>query len=233
VADYRIEFSKGAEVRFLSHLELMRAFERAIRRAELPIAFSEGFNPHPKMSFSSALAVGVTCDKEYLDLELQQELNAQEVMERLNQSLPPGFKVRRCILLQKKERALMAMVAEASYKVKVSLLSPVTKEVIDEAVDRLLAKESLIIEKKAKKGSKLKEIRPGIFALKCVEANNEWAEFIFTVQAGSEGNIRPEEVLKALTEIVHLPLDLSTLVIHRAGIYTKGRKDLMSVVTKE
>ena len=79
-----LQYSKGEEARFLSHLDLMRAMERALRRARLPLAFSEGYNPHPRVAYASALAVGVTSEGEYLDLELEEDLSAQEVVDALS-----------------------------------------------------------------------------------------------------------------------------------------------------
>lgn len=230
MGNYRLEFSKGPEVRFISHLELMRAFERSMRRAELPLAFSEGFNPHPKMAFASALAVGVTSDKEYLDLELKQDLDVEEVMSRLNQNLPPGLKIKRCVVLHKKEKALMTMVAFASYHVKVKLLSSMGQAEIERSIANILQKTSLVIEKKGKKGPERKELRPGIIDLECTGAKDGWVEFTFTVQAGSEGNIRPEEVLKALKEIANLPLDTELAVIHRTGLFKKGENNFEALI---
>ena len=130
---------------------MMRTFQRALRRAELPLAFSEGFNPHPKMSFASALAVGVTSDNEYMDFELKENLEPEEIRGRLNQSLPPGFNVKRCIMLSQKGKALMAMVGEAHYQIKVRLLHALSQTHIQEAITSLLEKNSIIIEKKAKR----------------------------------------------------------------------------------
>lgn len=224
---YRLEFSKGPEVRYLSHLEMMRTFQRALRRAELPLAFSEGFNPHPKMSFASALAVGVTSENEYMDLELKENLEPEEIMERLNQSLPSGLKVKRCIMLSQKGKALMAMVGEAHYHIKVKLLHALSQTHIQEAITSLLKKKSIIIEKKGKKGPKKKEIRPGIIKLECVGVDEEWVKFTLAVQAGSEKNIRPEEVMKALQIYEKLPIDLELAIIHRKGLFKKGQEQLM------
>ena len=87
----RIKYAKTNSGRFLSHLDLMRAWERSIRRSGLPLAFSQGFNPHPKISFGSALSVGVTSNGEYMDMELTEAVELTQLKERLTQNLPPAL----------------------------------------------------------------------------------------------------------------------------------------------
>ena len=89
----RMQFRKTKEGRFLSHLDLMHTWERVIRRSQLPLAFSQGFNPHPKINFASACAVGTTSDGEYMDMELTQELPLAEVQAALDRAMPPAFAV--------------------------------------------------------------------------------------------------------------------------------------------
>ena len=110
---YRAEITKGEEVRYISHLDYTGVIQRAICRAHLPAAYSEGFNPHMKMAFASALAMGVTSDKEYMDFEMARPLNAQEVMDRLNAHLPQGVRILRIKPVRefknkKKHKSLMA-----------------------------------------------------------------------------------------------------------------------------
>lgn len=118
---FRIEFTKGDEVRFLSHLDVMKAFERAIRRAGMPIAFSEGFNPHPKMNFASALAVGVTSEAEFMDIELKENLPSAEVVKMLAKALPHGLDVKTGREVPTGAPALMSEVNRAVYQVKSTL----------------------------------------------------------------------------------------------------------------
>lgn len=225
---YRIEFSKGPKTRFISHLELMHAFARALRRAQIPLAFSEGFNPHPKMSFASAVAVGMLSDKEYLDLELREEMSAGEILARLKASLPPGLDVRECKELKHKTQALMAMVDTAQYEVKTKLKAEVAKKEIDEAIVQMLQKDHLIIEKHGKRGLENKDIRPGIYALSCKHCDPSAAYFEMVVQAGSKGNIRPEEVMQGLSKIALLPVETEAAVIKRTGLFISRQGQLLS-----
>lgn len=89
----RLALNKGEELRFLSHLDYAQAVERMIRRAEIKMAYSEGFNPHMKISFSSALALGVTAAAEYIDMDVLEEDSLESIMDRLNRVAPSGLEV--------------------------------------------------------------------------------------------------------------------------------------------
>lgn len=89
----RIIYSKGEAVKYISHRDLMRAVQRAVRRAELPIAYSQGFNPHMKISWGNALKVGATSDHEEAELNFERWVKPDEVKERLNRALPKGLAI--------------------------------------------------------------------------------------------------------------------------------------------
>lgn len=89
----KIIYKKGEEVKYLSHKDLMRAFQRAIRRAKLPINYSQGFNPHMKISWGQALKVGATAESEAAELEMMEFIKPMVVKDRLNQNLPPGLAI--------------------------------------------------------------------------------------------------------------------------------------------
>lgn len=89
----RVKYRKGEEVKFISHRDLMRAFQRAVQRAGLPIAYSQGFNPHMKISWGKALKVGATSEEEFAELELKSWVKPLELMSRLNQQLPKGLEI--------------------------------------------------------------------------------------------------------------------------------------------
>jgi len=89
----RIIYSKGEAVKYISHRDLMRAVQRAVRRADLPIAYSQGFNPHMKISWGNALKVGATSEREAAELQFERWVKPDEVKERLNQALPKGLAI--------------------------------------------------------------------------------------------------------------------------------------------
>ena len=89
----KIKYTKGEEIRFISHRDLMRLFQRAIRRAGIPIAYSQGFNPHMKISWGQALKVGQSSQGEYAELQLSEYIKPSQLRERLNQQLPQGIEI--------------------------------------------------------------------------------------------------------------------------------------------
>jgi len=217
---YRIEFSKGDQVRFLSHLDLVKAFERAIRRAEIPIAFSEGFNPHPKMNFASALGVGVTSDSEYLDIELKYTVDIKALTGSLARSLPQGIRVRAVRAVPDKAPALMSVVNRAEYRVVAGTTGVVEEDNLSGKISEFLNVPVVEIIKKTKKGFRPKNIRPGILGLKgCVTGNG--VEFRIRTLTGNDGNVRPEEIITALTGQSGLALDEKSLYIRRTGLYVE------------
>ncbi|SUP45023.1 Uncharacterized protein conserved in bacteria [Veillonella criceti] len=121
----RLALSKGEAMRFLSHLDYAQAVERMIRRATIKMAYSEGFNPHMKISFSSALALGITAEVEYLDMDIVEDLSVAEVTDRLNQVAPPGLQVLAGREMPDKVKKLMAICNYAVYEVS----GPVTADV--------------------------------------------------------------------------------------------------------
>ena len=94
-----VKYTIGEKVKYISHLDFMRAVQRALRRAEIPVAYSKGFNPHPRLSFASALAVGTTSEGEYLDIVLEREMDPQILCYRMNEKLPEGIRFLKCVVV--------------------------------------------------------------------------------------------------------------------------------------
>ncbi len=223
----RMEFSKGDQVRFLSHLDMIKAFERAIRRAEIPIAFSEGFNPHPRMNFASAVAVGVTSEREYVDIELRPGADTNDIVERLAQALPPGICVKRGQPVPDSTPALMAEVNRAVYKVIAAPKGPIDSGLLETKLNDFMNRPEVVVTKRTKKGPRQKDIRPGIVGLQGTTENST-VDFSIITFTGSEGNIRPEEVVYAFTEWSGLPLDGDSLYIRRIALYIEKDGKLVS-----
>src|SRR3712207_788301 len=104
----RIKFQKIGDMIYISHLDIQRLFQRVFRRANVELSFSQGFNPHPKMSYGNALALGVESLAEYVDVEIEDEIHTSELIERLNAELPSGLVVEKCVELVGYEKSLAA-----------------------------------------------------------------------------------------------------------------------------
>ncbi len=220
----RVEFAKGDQVRFLSHLDLMKTFERVIRRAEIPIAFSEGFNPHPKMNFASALAVGVTSDSEYMDMELRENIELADIIRRLTRAVPPGIEIKRGRFVADNTPALMAEVNRASYIVLAETQQSIDSETLNDNVGRFMENTEVLIIKRTKKGPREKNIRPGIIHFDGRPVGKD-IEFNVTTVVSNEGNVRPEEVIRAFVTKSGLPIDYETIMIRRTRLFVdKGSK---------
>jgi radical SAM-linked protein len=212
-----LQYSKGEEVKFLSHLDLMRAMEKALRRAQLPMAFSEGYNPHPRVAYASALAVGVTSEGEYLDLELEEDLSAQEVVERLNHALPSGLKVLAAVPVTKRKKSLMALINMARYQVVISHFQVIEQEDVEKMIVQVLSRSTYVVSRQGKRGVRQVDIRPGLFELQGRVVNQKLI-LQMDVQTGSGGNVRPEEVVEMVKEVGSFSWG-EKIQIHRVGLY--------------
>ena len=220
----RARFSRGEEVKYISHLDTMRTFERTVRRAGIPIAYSHGFNPRPQMSFGLPLSVGVTSNYEYIDMEMEGDLSAQDLIEKLNNNLPRGFSVQNAEYINT-TGSLMASIGVASYEVSISNSEIASFDQIKGCVDSIMGKEALLVEKESKGKIKNVDIRPYIYELKINELNNGQMSLSMNLSAGSEFNVKPELVVKVLNEVCTFPLKI--VKIHRIGLFGKEGKALL------
>ena len=207
----------------MSHLDLMHTWERVIRRSQLPLGFSQGFNPHPKMNFASALAVGTTSDAEYMDLDFTEELTLDQIKEALYPAIPPAFEVTDMKVVRGKVPSLMSIIQRATYTLRLEYVTEVTQAELDDAVASFWNMEENIIYryKKDSKDKKAVNIRPGVYTidLRLEEGtDNKHAVLDIVVQSGNDGNIRPEEVAYGLMN-TGMPLVQQVVRIHRTGLY--------------
>jgi radical SAM-linked protein len=180
------KFSKSGAARYISHLDLMRTMNRAIRRAGLPAAYSQGFHPHIVMAFAQALGLGYLSQGEYMEISLDDSISLEKAMALLNAALPDGLVLTGAWRLDDSFPTLMAAVSAARWLVEF-------REPVDfRLFEALLAREKVEVVKEGKNGPANAEIRRGIYAIK------QKAEGIeMFLAAGSALNIRPELVVKA------------------------------------
>lgn len=196
----RFQFRKGSEVRFLSHLDLVRTMERAARRAKLPMAYSEGFTPRPMMSFGFALPVGVISEAEYGDFVFSERMDVEEFITRYNRHLPLGIEVLYAEHLGDGTPALMSEITAASWRL---CLAQRSADEIRERWAWLQGVDSFVVRRETKKGSREVDVRPFLFAVPEILPSPTGATVHCLCGLGHEANLRMEE-LGALLGFAHL-----------------------------
>ena len=198
MAEYRLRFGKLNNLRFLSHLNLLKTMERSIRRAGLPLAFSEGFHPHPKISYGPALAVGIESTSEFLDLELTAGLEASSIMDSLNLALPRGLQIYESKRIKSTAKPLNAIINKASYQALLQTnISHVTQ--LRQDCELLLQATELSVSRTGKDGKKLVNIRPWLHNLAIEEKSGGLLEIYLEGEVGNRGNLRPEEIFSRIS----------------------------------
>ncbi|MCK9526194.1 MAG: TIGR03936 family radical SAM-associated protein [Limnochordia bacterium] len=198
----RFQFSKGPEVRFLSHLDLVRTLERAVRRAHLPMAYSEGFTPRPMMSYSYALPVGILSEAEYGDFTFVEELDPKIFVEHYNDHLPQGFRVLRAEQQATSTQALQGEINTALWRVFLPGNS-VDAEMIGKRWQYLQNVDSFVIRRETRKGSREVDVRPFVFSVDQIVQTAAGTTFECLCGLGNEANLRMDE-LGALLCFAHL-----------------------------
>lgn len=187
----RITFSKNEAMRFTGHLDLHRTWERAFRRARLPLAYRHGFNPQPRLNLACALPLGITSTCELLDVWFDHPVTPAAVDERLSPALPPGLEILGIQEIDVSAPALQTQVASAAYLISVDDPSPG----LADDIQRLLASPSIVRQWKGKEY----DLRPLILELCPIQDNSgktQSFEVVLRAQEGATG--RPEEVAAAL-----------------------------------
>ena len=193
----RVRFSKHGKVRFVGHRDLARGFERAFRVAELPLAFSQGFSPRPKVSLGLALGVGYESDAEYLDLELVEPVHLGSLPDALGEALPDGVVVDGAVQLTARAPSLQESVTTVEYHLRPAGLRG---EHLADAVEHALAARELPVETTRKGRSVVEDLRPGIRHLELLDDQSVQVEL-----ATKPRGIRPAELLGALHDLLECP----------------------------
>lgn len=228
----RTRFVKGSTLRFISHLDLVRVFHRAVRRARLPIEFSKGYNPHPKISFGSALAVGCTSEAEFVDFELTDEVSPKEFIKRLNDALPYGIKVLEAKEVPKNTPSLMSKINTAIYCIALELPKGLSSSEVKQRIKRFMELKTIRIKKLKKNRQKEMDIRNLIYELDVLDIKNGCVEIKAVVKIGNMGSVNPEMLVQAFNNYKIFSEDVRLKRAHRKGLFIKTRDGLISPIQK-
>ncbi|GJQ34197.1 MAG: hypothetical protein JETCAE01_02070 [Anaerolineaceae bacterium] len=188
----RITFTKQGALRYIGHLDLHRLWERAMRRADLPLAYSQGFHPQPKISLAAALPLGFSSRGEVLDVRLNEEVSVEDISSRLKDNLPPDINVREIKSVDERLPALQTQVLSAAYDVR--LTEPIDGSELKRKMESVMMTESIIRERRGKSY----DLRPLIEMMSVITQadGTAWLKMTLAAREGATG--RPEEVLAAL-----------------------------------
>lgn len=245
----RIKFQKYGVMKFIGHLDMMRYFQKAIRRTAIDIAYSEGYSPHQIMSFAAPLGVGVTSDGEYFDIEVHSSLCSQASIEAMNQVMVEGISILEYKRLPDTAKTAMSLVAAADYLIYVKpgyhLFGKTVSELKAKVDEFYQCQSQIMITKQTKKRQIEMDLKPLIYEMKVlnlkdlngINASNpellamgtengieEIPALFLKACTGSTDNVKPELILEAFCRFHNLPYDCLGFQIHRLEVYAKSKE---------
>ena len=216
----RVKYKKEDEMIFISHLDLQRLLQRAFRRAKINLSYSEGFNPHPKMSYGNALALGVESQGEYVDIEIEDDIEVKEFLERINQQLPDGIKFVKGQEIDPKTPSLSSIIVYGEYIFNIDLEVPLSKEFVKSRALNFVKSKEIIITKKNKKGKKVEvDIRPMIRNFDLVSLDDTRVTFVSTIATGSKANLNINILIPQILDMLNLDMDPREVGVLRRDLY--------------
>ena len=215
----RVKFTKSGSMKYIGHLDVMRYFQKAIRRAGLDAAFSAGFSPHMLMTFAAPLGVGITSSGEYFDVDLNTVPDCDEFIRLMNEQMTPGFSVvSACRVPDQKKDNCMSLVAAADY-----IVCPASRRAeevlpgdLSGEISDFMAQDHIVIMKKTKRNLQETDIRSWILDFRQCPGNEG---FFMKISAGSIHNLKPEQLMAAFCERFGTEVGRDDLRIRRCEIY--------------
>ena len=192
----RVRFKRGPEVKFISHLDLIRLWHRALRRAGVELAYSEGFSPHPRISLAAPLALGITSDNELMDVLVSGYISPHAFTAGVGRQLPPGVEIVQAYQIAPTLPSLQSQVRYAEYLVEVR--AEAGPEQVTRALSSLLSRESLPRQHQRDTGTRSYDLRRLIDDLWLNGWQGDITSIGMRLRCDSAGSGRPEQVIKAL-----------------------------------
>ncbi|MCR4989861.1 MAG: TIGR03936 family radical SAM-associated protein [Lachnospiraceae bacterium] len=223
---YRIKFSKNGAIKYIGHLDVMRYFQKVIRRSGLPVKYSEGYSPHQLLSFAFPLSVGYTSDGEYFDMALTDKVNEDEIKARLNDHMDQGILIEKVKELPEKAGNCMSLVFAASYKIRVKEKISLGDDFKEKTLD-FLSQETIPVNKPKKKGGGFVSIdlKEYLYDYKFIDDRTLY----ICVNAGSETNIKPSFVMETILGSQGMDIPENPFMIHRVDIYENVSEDAIEL----
>lgn len=209
----RLVFTRGDEIKYISHLDIMRMWERILRRGEVPLAYSHWFNPQPRMALAAPLPVGVTSEGELMDVFTSRRISVREFQRKVEPQLPVGVQLRQVEEVPLAEPSLQSRLRFADYQTQVR--TNLSREQAEQRVRQLLEAAEIVWERRRGKEIRRYNLRPLVESL-WVKDWNEEQSLQMRLQHSPRGTARPEQVLAALG------LEKNVVRIHRLRLHFEG-----------
>ena len=217
---YRLKFRKFGETRFVSHLDLVRLFTRLHTRAQIPLSYSEGFNPHPKMAIALPLSVGCGSEGEYIDVSYDKDLSESFILEELNKKVPIGIEITKVQRLFEGAKKFASITA-AEYTITIEG-DGLTRSKLND----FFARESIEIEKKTKRSLAVKNIKENIYHMEMCAEYPGGAVVKAIISAGNDATLRPDLLISAMEMYIEgFKVEYADIV--RTGILDEKFKPLL------
>lgn len=221
-----VTFQKGESLRYIGHLDLMRSWQRALRRSGLPIRYSNGFNPHILLSFASPLTVGVAGLREIMDVPMAQEISPDQMVSELNKVLPDCLQAVSARRVEDDFPTLMALVAASDFSIQVS--GREAASALCKAQAAFMELDELVLLRKTKSGENDCNIRPFVLNASC-ECTDSGATLRFLVDCNNQGSVKPQLLIKALCRLAGI--DEPPYIAYRERIMAREKGTLIPLET--
>jgi radical SAM-linked protein len=220
----RVRFNKKNYLRYIGHLDLMKLFQRNFSRVGIPIRYSEGFNPKPRLSIANPLSLGIESEEEYMDVDLEDKISVEEFIKKMNSALPEDIQIIDGKYLEKGD-SISSLIEWAVYEIRFNLLDSIDKTSFEEIIEKWLLKDEIIITRSRKKGrSKIEQqenIKGFIKEIKLRETQNNAIVMEITIKSGDNGNLRPLDFMEALNGDNNLNIDIDSIMMKRLAMYAE------------
>lgn len=223
----RCKFTKEKDMKYISHLDLLRLLDKALRRAKIKLSFSQGFNPHPKIAFGQALSLGISSFGEYVDIELYEDIKEDEFLNRINNVLPDGIKFLKSVYIENTVPSLMSSITHGVYIIELNMNKNISLDDMKSKINEFMLKDEIIDVKENKKG-KLNEvnIRTLIRELNVLSVEENRVLLNAILATGSKGNLKPSILIEKLKEISSLDIEDDYVKFMRKDLFIEENNTL-------
>ncbi len=204
-------FEKSERIRHIGHLDIQRAVQRGLRRSGLPVAYSNGFNPHILVSFASALSTGASGKKEIMDVKMAEEIPAEEFLEKMNAAMPPEMQLSLVRPLEDRHPALSTLLRAGTYEMRIP--DPEAARRLISALEPMMRQEQILVNRKSKSGIREVDMKPLIYALSGRE-QTLWATLTLT----EKESCKPAMILEGLQKAAGIPEQEIRMLVCRTGL---------------